>query len=107
MTFRIHRSATPHAIVFALSGDMDHEHAAGLHELLASEADAHITVDLQNVTLVDRATVQLLAGVEADGIRIVNCPRYVRTWMTAERDSQPQRTEEPDEQQPDAGAPTR
>ena len=88
MTFRIHRSATPHAIVFALSGDMDHEHAAGLHELLANEADAHITVDLQNVTLVDRATVQLLAGVEADGIRIVNCPRYVRTWMTAERDSQ-------------------
>jgi len=88
LTFRIHRSATPDAIVFALSGDMDQEHAAWLHELLASETDWHVTLDLQNVTLVDRAAVQFLVRVEADGIRIVNCPGYVRTWIAAEQDSQ-------------------
>jgi len=92
LAFRIHRSATPNAIVFALSGDMDQEHAARLRELLASDAGEPVTLDLQNVTLVDRAAVQFLAGVEADGIRIVNCPSYVRTWITAERDNSPERS---------------
>ena len=99
LAFRIHRSRTPDAIVFALSGDMDQEHAARLHELLASETDAPVTLDLQNVTLVDRAAVQFLARAEADGIRIVNCPSYVRTWIAAERDSQPQPASEPDNQE--------
>ena len=87
-TFRIHRSATPDAVVFALSGDMDQEHAAWLHELLASETDGPVTLDLQNVTLVDRAAVQFLGRVEADGTQIVNCPGYVLTWIAAEKDSQ-------------------
>ena len=78
--------------MFALSGDMDQEHVARLRELLASETDEPVTLDLQNVTLVDRAAVQFLAGVEADGIRIVNCPSYVRTWIAAERDSTPERS---------------
>ncbi len=100
MTLRIYRSSTPAAIVFALSGDLDREHAARLQEFLANETDLRVTLDLQNVTLVDRAAVEFLAEVEAAGIRIVNCPGYVRTWIAAERDSQPQRTQEPDKQEP-------
>jgi len=73
---------------------MDREHAARLHDLLASETDGPLTLDLQNLTLVDRAAVQFLAGVEADGIRIVNCPSYVRTWIAAERDSSPEKESE-------------
>ena len=88
LTFRIHRSATPDAIVFALSGDMDQEHAAWLHELLASETDWHVTLDLQNVTLVDRAAMQFLAEAESAGVRIVNCPGYVRSWIVAEKEGQ-------------------
>ena len=100
MTFRIYRSSTPHAIVFALSGDMDREHAARLQEYLASETDRRVTLDLQNVALVDRDAVQFLADAEAVGIRIVNCPAYVRTWIAAERESRPPRTEERDKQAP-------
>jgi hypothetical protein len=33
------------------------------------------------VTLVDREAVRFLASVEAGGVRIVNCPKYVRTWI--------------------------
>jgi len=40
--------------------------------------------------------VQFLASAEAAGIRIVNCPRYVRSWIAAETESQPQRIEEQD-----------
>jgi len=85
---RIHRESTPDAIVFELSGDMDQEHAARLQELLANEADGRLTLDLRNVTLVDRAAVHFLTEAESAGIRIVNCPGYVRSWIVAEKDGQ-------------------
>ena len=94
MTFRIYRSSTPDAIVFALSGDMDLEHVVRLQELLVNETVNRVTLDLKEVTFADRAAVQFLASAEAAGIRIVNCPRYVRSWIAAE--SQPQQIEEQD-----------
>lgn len=99
MTFRIHRSSTPDAVVLALSGDIDREHAARLQQFLSSDPGRPLILDLQNVTLVDRAAVEFLVGAEATGIRLVNCPEYVRTWIAAERDSQPQPTPEPDLQE--------
>jgi len=96
LTFRIHRSSTPDAVVLALSGDIDREHVARLHQFLTSDTGRRLILDLQNVTLVDRAAVEFLVGAEATGIRLVNCPEYVRTWIAAERDSQPQPTPEPD-----------
>ena len=90
MTLRIYRSSTPDAIVFALSGDMTLEHVARLQEVLANETVNRVTLDLKEITLVDRVAVQFLADVEAAGVRIVNCPRYVRSWIAAERASQPE-----------------
>ena len=94
MTSRIYRSSTPDAIVFALSGDMDLEHVARLQEVLENEPVDRLTLDLTEVTFADRAAVQFLASAEAAGIRIVNCPRYVRSWIAAETESQPQQIEE-------------
>ena len=34
------------------------------------------------------AAVRFLAGVEAAGTEIVNCPEYLRIWIAAENDSQ-------------------
>jgi anti-anti-sigma regulatory factor len=99
LTLRIHRSSTRDAVVLALSGDIDREHVARLQQFLTSDPGRHLILDLQNVTLVDRAAVQFLAGVETTGIRLVNCPAYVRTWIAAESDSQPQPTPEPDNQE--------
>jgi anti-anti-sigma regulatory factor len=90
LTFRIYRSSTPDAVVFALSGDLDLEHVARLQESLADETDSRVILDLKDVTLVDRAAVQFLADVETAGVRIVDCPGYVRSWIAAERASQPE-----------------
>jgi len=90
LSFRIYRSPTPDAVVFALSGDMDLEHVVRLQESLADETDSRVILDLKDVTLVDRAAVQFLADVEPAGVRIVNCPGYVRSWIAAERASQPE-----------------
>jgi anti-anti-sigma regulatory factor len=85
VTYRIHRSATPDTVVFTLSGDLDIEHTSRLQEFLVKETDDHVTLDLREVTLVDRAAVRFLAEAEGTGIEIVNCPEYVRRWIAAER----------------------
>ncbi len=85
--------------MFALSGDMDIEHATRLQEFLATEPNGRVTLDLKDVTLVDRAAVRFLAGAEAAGIRIVNCPEYVRSWIAAETDWQQKRLPETDTQE--------
>ncbi len=86
--------------MFALSGDLDIEHASRLQEFLAKEKDGRVTLDLKDVTLVGRTAVQFLADAETAGVRIVNCPEYVRSWIAAERVSQQQLTPESDEQEP-------
>ena len=77
----------PGASVFVLSGVLDTEHAAQLQELLATAGAGRIVLDLTNITLVDRAAVRFLARVEMAGTEIVNCPEYVRRWISAEKDS--------------------
>ena len=83
MAFRIQRSMSSEAIVFALSGELDNEHMESLNELLEGEKRS-ILLDLRDVTLVGRKAVEFLARLEAAGVRIINCPEYVRTWIDAE-----------------------
>ena len=88
MTYRIHRSEHAGAVTLTLSGELDALHAARLQELLTKEApstEGRILLDLKEVTVVDRDGVRFLTASEALGIRIVNCPGYVRRWMAAER----------------------
>ena len=85
MTFRIRRSESPEGTVLGLSGAMDSEQAARLGDLLAEEALSSIVLDLREVTLVARDAVRFLARVETRGIRIRNCPEYVRSWIAAEK----------------------
>ena len=87
MTYLIHRSEQADAVIFTLSGELDALHAARLQELLTREAPStagHILLDLKEVTVVDRDGVRFLARALALGVRIENCPRYVRRWMAAE-----------------------
>ena len=86
--------------MFILSGDMDIDHANRLQEFLANERDGRVALDLKDVTLVDRAAVRFLADADAAGIRILNCPEYVRSWIAAERDWQQKRAQEPDKTEP-------
>ena len=88
MTYRIHRTTRPGSTVFVLSGVLDADHAARLRELLATEPDVRIVIDLRGVTIVDRSGVCFLARIQAAGAEIVNCPEYVRSWMAAKENSQ-------------------
>ena len=85
MTLRIERSARQGFTVFALSGRMEAEQAARLKELFDRDYQ-NIILDLRDVRLADRDAVRFLRGCEVDGIKLENCPAYVREWMNRERD---------------------
>ena len=70
-----------------LSGQIDEKALPELQALIP--LDAHhkdITLDLEEVTLVDREAVGYLAACEAIGIELKNCPTYVRKWLDARGD---------------------
>jgi len=83
--FKIQRSINGRLVVFALSGRIKAERLGELQQLLESEADAHrLVLDLKEVKLVDRDVVSFLASCEAKGIKLANCPPYIREWIEQE-----------------------
>src|SRR5258705_13959371 len=85
MTFRIERSARQRFTVFTLSGRMEAEQVAELMELF-DRAYRNVILDLRDVRLADRDAVTFLRVCEADGMKLENCPAYVREWMGREKD---------------------
>ena len=67
-----------------LSGRMQ---ADGLSELLAEieKCSAQPSLDLEEVTLLDRESVRYLMRCESEGIQLINCPLYVQEWIAREK----------------------
>jgi hypothetical protein len=78
---KIQRSANGR-VVFTLSGRIETEDVKELRQLLGLEKEGqHLALDLRDVTLVNVGAVKFLAGCEADGIELENCPAYIREWI--------------------------
>ncbi len=77
MTFKI-------TVVLRVSGRIDAEHLSDLRSCM-SRHGRNVVLDLDEVRLVDVATVRFLVRCEADGMHLRNCSRYIREWMDRER----------------------
>jgi len=64
---------------------MDSDHVGELEALMAADSNRLVSLDLADVTLVNRDAMKFLARVEAAGAVLVNCPEYVRSWIDAEQ----------------------
>ena len=64
---------------------MEAEHVEELKELF-DRGYRNIILDLRDLRLADRNAVRFLRGCEADGMKLENCPAYVREWMDRETD---------------------
>jgi hypothetical protein len=83
---RIQRHCNLGMVVFLLSGRIEIEDAGELQRLLNLEAAGQkVALDLKDITLVDRDALKFLARWEAEGIKLENCPAYVREWIDTER----------------------
>jgi len=81
---RIERQSKGKAITLRLSGRVQ---ADGLPELLAEIEKCHPppSLDLEEVTLLDRDSVRFLIRCESKGVHLVNCPLYVQEWIAREK----------------------
>jgi len=84
MTLRIERSVRQGFTVFTLSGYMKEKEAVELKALFDADYRT-IVLDLRDVRLADRDAVKFLRDCEADGMKLENCPAYVREWMEREK----------------------
>ena len=84
MTLRIERSVRQGITVFTLSGRMGAEGVEELKALFDTDYRTMI-LDLRDVRLADRDAVRFLRDCEARGMKLENCPTYVREWMEREK----------------------
>jgi anti-anti-sigma regulatory factor len=50
----------------------------------ARRAQKQIVIDMSEVTLVDRPSLQFLAAQTRENITLVNCPAYIQPWISKE-----------------------
>lgn len=75
-------------VVLRLSGAIEGDELTELDRLIRLEPNgAHLVLDLENVTRVDREGVRFLRRCDEAGTVLLSCPAYVREWI--ERDRKP------------------
>jgi ABC-type transporter Mla MlaB component len=69
-----------------LCGELTKEYVPEVERLLADEAAASktLSIDLANVTFVDREAMVFLCSAKSRNIAIKNCPSYVVRWIKQE-----------------------
>jgi len=84
MTLKIKQFSGERGTRIRLSGELRFEH---LHEVgtAIQGRDPRVTLDLEEVDLVDIDAVRFLNACKARGIEVVNCLPYIREWMVQER----------------------
>ena len=68
------------SVTFSLSGRIEAKHVDDLRRLIETE-HGKISLDLEEVKLVDHDAVRFLSTCEARGIELRNCPPYVHQWF--------------------------
>ena len=69
-----------------LCGQLTKEYVPEVERMLAEAAQSQtVSLDLANVTFVDRDAMVFLCSAKARNIVIENCPSYVIRWIQQER----------------------
>jgi anti-anti-sigma regulatory factor len=85
MTLKIEKYVDGNSTTIRLIGRMQAEHLEEVEKQIRETGPA-ITLDLEEVTLVDVEMVRFLGTCEARGATLLNCPPYIRDWIGKERD---------------------
>jgi hypothetical protein len=84
MTLKIRPVAGKRELRIYLSGQLRSEHI----DQLKSEVErggTSVTLDLEELDLVDIEGVRFLNACESAGVSILHCSPYIRAWMLQER----------------------
>ena len=84
MTLKIRQVADKRETRICLSGQLRSEHL----DQLKSEVERgglRVTLDLEELDLVDIEGVRFLNACESAGVSVLHCSPYIREWMRQER----------------------
>ena len=84
MTLKIERYSNGRSTTIRLIGRMRAEHLEELKTQI-SQGGSRISLDLEEVHLVDVEVVRFLGNCEAQGVRLLNCSPYISDWVAKER----------------------
>lgn len=71
--------------MFILSGRLETLVIAELSRLIELLTERDIILDLKDVGVIDREVMRFFLRCEADGVKLENCPSYLREWMEREK----------------------
>ena len=84
MTLKIRQVADKRGRHICLSGQLRSEHLAQLKSEV-ERGGPRVTMDLEELDLVDIEGVRFLNACELAGVSILHCSPYIREWMLQER----------------------
>ena len=84
MTLRIEKDSNGETTTIRLIGRMRREHIEELKAQMKA-AGGSVTLDLNEVSLVDLDVIRFLATCQTEGISLVHCSRYIDNWIAKER----------------------
>jgi hypothetical protein len=84
VTLRIEKDSDGQTTTIRLIGRMRREHIDELKAQIKAGGTS-VTLDLNEVSLVDLDVIRFLATCQTEGISLVNCSRYIQNWITKER----------------------
>ena len=84
MTLRIEKDSDGQTTTLRLIGRMRREHIEELKAQIKAGGTS-VTLDLNEVSLIDLEGIRFLATCQIEGIPLVHCSRYIQNWITKER----------------------
>jgi hypothetical protein len=84
VTLRIEKDSDGQTTTLRLIGRMRREHIEELKAQIKAGGTS-VTLDLNEVSLVDLEVVRFLATCQTEGISLVHCSRYIKNWIAKER----------------------
>jgi hypothetical protein len=81
-------SSQSDSLTLAIAGNVSHAALPEIALLIDHGRRDHekVILDLSEVTLLDPAAAQFFAEQFRGGVRLVNCPIYIRRWIVREND---------------------
>jgi hypothetical protein len=84
MTWKIDKHCDGQRTTIRLIGRMQLQHLQAL-QMLIDESSPPITLDLDELMLVDLEAVCFLGRCQKDGVSLLRCSRYIREWIAKEQ----------------------
>ena len=81
---KLERSSDGERTTIRLIGCAQSEHLGEITNQMGS-CGPNVTLDLEEVTVVDVDVVRFLGTCEREGTALIHCPRYMREWISREQ----------------------